>query len=108
MLRTEKITYVCAVVIIVIMGSNTRFSYDYLNLVGAVSGALVMLGIVAAAVALLWRRIRIRRNRSVYGDKAESVERSVDETLMYVAKGFIGLWFLFVVIGLLETIKQHL
>lgn len=105
---SEKFIYVCAAVIVIIVGVNTSFSNDFVNLVGAVSGALVMLGIVAAAVALLWRRIRIRRNRSVFGDKAEIVERSVDETLIYVAKAFVGLWFLLVVIGLLETAKQHL
>jgi hypothetical protein len=104
----EKIVFILATLIISIVGWNTSFSDDFINLVAAVSGALVMLGIVAAAAALLWRRIRIRRNRSVYGDKAEIVERSVDETLIYVAKGFVGLWFLLVVIGLFETLKQHL
>jgi hypothetical protein len=106
MQKLEKLIYVCAGVVIVIIGANTNFSNKFFDLVGAASGASVTLGIFAAALALLWRRARIRRNRSLYGEKAEIIERSVDETLIAVAKGVIGLWLLIVVVGALELLRQ--
>lgn len=106
--KLELFFYVSAAIILIVIGVNTSFSHDFVNLVGSVSGVVVLLGIVFAALALLWRRVKIRRKRTAYGDKAESVERSVNETLIEVAKGFVLLWFLLIIGGTLATIKQYL
>jgi hypothetical protein len=108
MSKIELFFYVFSTVILIIIGVYKRFSDDFINLVGSVSGALVLMGIVATAVALLWRRVSIRLNKSTYGDKAEVVERSVADTVIYVAKGVAGVWVLLVVIGFIELLKQHI
>lgn len=108
MSKLETFLYVLAAAIVVVMVSGTAFSYDLMNIVGAISGALSLVGVLACAAALLWRRFRIRLNRKVFGDKADVLERSVPETVVYVAKGIAGLWVLFVVIGFIELLRQRL
>ncbi len=107
-MNIELFFYVFATIILIVFGINTPFSTDIVNMVGSVSGGLILIGIIFCAAALLFRRIKILRNRKAYGDQAEVVERSVRDTVLYVAKGITGLWLLFVVIGFIETLKQHI
>lgn len=106
--RLEIFIYVLAILIVASMVTDTGFSSDFMNIVGAISGALSFIGVIACAVTLLWRRVKIRSNRKVFGDKADIVERSVEETVIYVAKGVAALWLLFVVIGFFEMLRQQL
>lgn len=108
MSKSEAFIYVLATLLLLAILSNTAFSSDFMNVVGAVSGALSFVGVLACAAALLWRRLKIRNNRKVFGDKAEALERSISETVVYIAKGIAGLWLLFVVIGFIERLRQHL
>lgn len=106
--KLELFFYVFAVVILIIIGVSTRFTNDFVDIVSGISGALSLLGVIICAAALLLRRVKIYRNRKVFGDQAEVVERSVADTVIYVAQGIAGLWVLFVVVGILESLKQYL
>jgi hypothetical protein len=107
-MKLELFFYVFAMIILIIIGSSTPFSTDVMNMIGSISGALVLIGVIFCAGALLFRRLRILRNRKTYGDQAEVIERSVQDTFIYVGKGIAVLWLLFVVIGFIETLKQYL
>jgi hypothetical protein len=107
-MKIELFFYVFAIIILIVFGRNTSFSTDFLNLIGNLSGVLALLGIVACAVALLWRRIKILNNRKTFGDKAEAVESNVSETVFYVFKVMVGIWLILVAIGFVETLKQYL
>ncbi len=107
-MNLELFFYVFATIILIVFGINTPFSTDIVNMVSSVSGGLILIGIIFCAGALLFRRVKISRNRKAYGNEAEVVERSVRDTVIYVAKGIAGLWLLFVVIGFIETLKQHI
>jgi len=108
MSKLETFIYVFAATIVVVIVSGTAFAAELMNIVGAISGALSLVGVLACAASLLWRRIRIRQNRKLFGGKAEVLERSVPETVVYVSKGIAGLWVLFVVIGFIELLQQRL
>lgn len=64
----KLVIYAYAVVIELALITNTRLSNYFLDTILLISGALVLLGVVAAVVVLLWRRVRIWRNRNSYKD----------------------------------------
>lgn len=104
----EIVIYACAGLIVLIFSTHKNFANDYLSFLLLMSGALVMFGIVITALALLWRRIKIWKNRNKFGDKAEEVESSVEEVLASVIKGVAVLWLLLVVGGFFEKMIQHI
>ena len=108
MRKSEIAIYVCAAAIIAIFVSETPFSNDFINLVGGISAALVLIGFVALAAALLLRRFKIWNNRKLYKEKAEAVEPSQEETVKKVIYIFAIAWCALVIVGTIKTLIQSL
>lgn len=83
-------------------------AHDLLNMFLSISGVFVFIAMVVAVLALVFRRFSIWQNKKLYKDKAESIEPNQIQSVKNAFKYVFIAWCIVILIGVMETIAQHL
>ena len=102
----EFIVWLSTIALVVGLVGNSQFMMKYFELVSAIFIVVMIFGLFSTAVALVLRRVRIYRDKNIYGDKAEEFAPSIKDTMNRIVKTCVGVFLFFAIVSFFATLQK--